>query len=47
MAGVIFPLVSVQHQYLITDTIEGVTSACRRCAIRTVSLIGKKEVGGW
>ena len=34
MAGVNVPLVSVEHQYLITEAIQGVTGICLLCVIR-------------
>jgi sarcosine dehydrogenase len=35
MAGVSVPLQSMQHQYMITETIDGVEPTCRPCAIPT------------
>ena len=46
MAGVNIPLVSVQHQYLITDTIEGVTSSLPTLRDPDRLTYWKEEVGG-
>ena len=35
LAGVRVPLQAVQHQYMITEPIDGVSRICRRCAIPT------------
>ena len=35
LAGVRVPLQPVQHQYMITEPIDGVTPTCRRCATPT------------
>jgi 4-methylaminobutanoate oxidase (formaldehyde-forming) len=46
MAGVNIPLVSVQHQYLITDTIGGVTSSLPTLRDPDRLIYWKEEVGG-
>src|SRR4029079_10518707 len=46
LAGVNIPLVSVQHQYLITDTIEGVTSSLPTLRDPDRLPYWKEEVGG-
>ena len=46
MAGVNIPLVSVQHQYLITETIEGVTSNLPTLRDPDRLTYWKEEVGG-
>ena len=46
MAGVNVPLVSVQHQYMVTEPIEGIAADLRPCATRTGLLYFKEEVGG-
>ena len=46
MAGVNIPLVSVQHQYLITDTIDGVTSSLPTLRDPDRLTYWKEEVGG-
>ena len=46
MAGVGVPLVSVEHQYMVTEPIAGVTPTCRRCAIRTGSPITRRRSAG-
>ena len=46
MAGVNVPLVSVQHQYLITDTIDGVTSSLPTLRDPDRLTYWKEEVGG-
>jgi sarcosine dehydrogenase len=46
MAGVNIPLVSVRHQYLITDTIDGVTSSLPTLRDPDRLTYWKEEVGG-
>ena len=46
MAGVNIPLISVQHQYLITETIEGVTSNLPTLRDPDRLTYWKEEVGG-
>ena len=46
MAGVNIPLVSVQHQYLITDRIEGVTPGLPTLRDPDRLTYWKEEVGG-
>ncbi len=46
MAGVNVPLVSIQHQYLITDTVEGVTPGLPTLRDPDRLTYWKEEVGG-